>query len=126
MNDVQELMRSSAEDALKYSIDNFSVNLDYSIDSVGLVDDIIQEIGQGHILDQDLFTLSYIYGAYLGEVYKRKRQGEWTFVEETDSEPPQVFFKDGDKTFAFPSKVYHVLSKTHEESLIEYMKLLLR
>ncbi|RKF19640.1 hypothetical protein DBZ36_04010 [Alginatibacterium sediminis] len=121
MESIQTLMEESAQDAVNYANENYEVVLDYSFDSVKSADAIVQLLSDTVIDDQTMFTLSYIFGAYLGEVYRREREGEWLYVEATDSEPPQTFFKHGEKTFALPSKVYHVLNGSSDETLTEYM-----
>ncbi|WP_220721077.1 hypothetical protein [Agarivorans litoreus] len=125
MEGFQSLMEQAAKDAVDFSRENFDKDLDFTIDSILYVDEIVEKLSESNLEEKDAFTLSYIFGAYLGETYKRHRNGSWLFVEETDSEPPQTFLEDEGKTFAFPSKVYHALNKTADEKLHEYMTLLI-
>ena len=72
--ELNQLMADSAQNAIIASKDEFNIELDYSVDSVALIDDIIlcwiDKYKDQALEDQAVFTLCNIYGAYLGEIFK--------------------------------------------------------
>lgn len=115
-----QMMQESASDAVALSVEEYDVELDFNTDSVEKVDHLLATIATQPLNDKELFTYSYIYGAYLGEVFIRSFGGQWLYVSETNDEPPQCFVKIADNTIAFPSKVYHRLMGSEEQSLTDY------
>lgn len=117
---ITELMQQSAKDASSFAMQEYSIELNGSLESVALVSSLIQKLQASSLDDQQLFTLSYMFGAYLGEVYIREMQGAWLYEEETEDEPPQTFVVNGEYKIAFPSKVYHALVGSDPQELDEY------
>ncbi|WP_427979754.1 hypothetical protein, partial [Agarivorans sp.] len=118
--DIKKLMADCAKDAQNFAKQNYNFELKMAASSVPMVDEILSQIDGDDISDQDLFTLSYMLGAFLGEVFIREVGGHWIYQEETEEEPPQTFLKIGENTIAFPSKVYHALVGNSEESIQQY------
>ncbi|GDY27930.1 hypothetical protein AHAT_38200 [Agarivorans sp. Toyoura001] len=119
------LMAETAEDAVNFIESTSSERPDYSLTSLALVDQLIESLSTQHLDEKEMFTYSYMLGAYLGEVYKKQAGGEWLFIEETEDEPPQTFFKNGERSIAFPGKVYHALFGQEEITMSEYIEQLL-
>ncbi|BEU02823.1 hypothetical protein OAG1_16230 [Agarivorans sp. OAG1] len=117
---IQQIMQDSSQDAVSFAKERYNYDLDFSDSSVTLVNNIISGIDAISIDDKELFTLSYIFGAYVGEVFIKQVGGAWLFQEETEDEPPQTFVKINENTIAFPSKVYHLLIGTEDQALDEY------
>ena len=70
--ELTELMKASAQDAVVYAAEEHQALLDFSLDSLTKVDEILSELflrqqEQRHA-DDLLFTLSNVFGAYTGEV----------------------------------------------------------
>mgnify|MGYP006862893575 FL=1 len=68
--ELTELMKVTAQDAVVYSAEEHQVLLDFSLDSLTKVDEILSELflrqqEQRHA-DEVLFTLSNVFGAYTG------------------------------------------------------------
>jgi hypothetical protein len=115
-----QMMQASAKDAVVICSENYDLSLDYSVKSVEDIDQILVKIGQQTLDEKELFTYSYIFGAYLGEVFIRSFGGSWLLVAETEDEPPQTFVTLGNSTIAFPSKVYHMLQGNEDQPLADY------
>ena len=68
--ELETLMTESAQDAVGTSHEIFQIELDYSADSIALVDDLLLAfVAQYHdqaLEDEAVFTLCNIYGAYIG------------------------------------------------------------
>ncbi|GGB10500.1 hypothetical protein [Agarivorans gilvus] len=117
---ISELMKATAKDAIDFAANEFNVTLDYSEESVSLVQAIISKIDILSLDDNQLFTLSFMYGAYLGEVFIQHVGGNWLHIEESEDEPPQTFVAIGENTIAFPGKVYQALTSSDDQNLDEY------
>ncbi|MEE1672893.1 hypothetical protein SNR37_002304 [Agarivorans aestuarii] len=117
---IVELMQGTAQDAVTYAKETYQYQLDYSNTSISLVQSMLESIDSSKLSDEELFTIAYLFGAYIGEVFIKQVGGSWLYVEETEDEPPQTFLEYLDKTIAFPSKVYHFLLGSDDQSLDEY------
>lgn len=78
---LAEVMRGHAADAIA-SVHVF-IELDFSVDSLRVTEQLL-ELGRNGIEQSDtaLRTLATIWGAYVGEVLRRRWGGEWLFPEE--------------------------------------------
>ncbi|WP_157378558.1 hypothetical protein [Aliagarivorans taiwanensis] len=117
---ITELMKATAKDAIGFADQEYNVTLDFSEESVSLVQSIVASIDSLALDDNQLFTLSFMFGAYLGEVFIQRVGGNWLYLEETEDEPPQTFVAIGDSTIAFPGKVYQALLGSDDQALDEY------
>ncbi|WP_411991656.1 hypothetical protein [Agarivorans sp. DSG3-1] len=122
--EFSKLMADTAEDAISFIESTGSPRPDYSLGSLTQVDQLIKTLSEQHLDEKEMFTYSYMLGAYVGEVYKKEAGGEWLFIEETEEEPPQTFFKNAERSIAFPGKIYHALFG-QEETISEYIEQLL-
>ncbi len=88
-DDVSEQMRALAEKAVAFARDQHQMTLDYSEDSLQLVEGILSKLsadipkgffrrllGRGPTRNQ-IEAICQIMGAYVGEVIKRKWDGTW-------------------------------------------------
>lgn len=120
---LNQLMRESAEDAIRTSLEEFGLALDYSIDSIALVDRIILKFLDTYkdqaLEDKAVFTLCNIYGAYLGEAFKKLAGGQWQYNIQ-DEEAPSIMLMYQDKTFAFAGICYERLVNDSNVSVKRY------
>ena len=90
---------------------------------MGLVDDIllsfVDRYAEEALQDQALFTLCNIYGAYIGEVFRREVGGEWNFERQDDQEIVMVNYLD--KSFAFTGICYERLAVDNAVSVKKYL-----
>jgi hypothetical protein len=120
---LNQLMRESANDAIKTSQEEFALALDFSIESISTVDTIIRMFLE-HYKDQVLedkvvFTLCNIYGAYIGETFKKLAGGQWQYnIEKEDA--PSIMLMYQDKTFAFAGICYERLVNGSNVSVKRY------
>jgi hypothetical protein len=71
---VQYLAAEAVGDAAKHD----AVELDYSVDSIRKVDDILGKLHDRYVKDQSsvrVTPLAHIYGAYIGEAIRRSEPG---------------------------------------------------
>ncbi|MEQ3653593.1 MAG: hypothetical protein ABNH33_09740, partial [Glaciecola sp.] len=109
---LNQLMRDSANDAITTSQEEFNVQLDYSVDSVAQVDQIILQFLENYkeqaLEDKAVFTICNIYGAYIGETFRKLAGGQWQYnIENEDA--PTIMLIFNDKSFAFAGICYERL-----------------
>ena len=79
--DVIEEMKERAASAVEDARDKYSIELDYSSDSIEEVERILDKIHRQHreepIDNAELNRLKLKWGGYVGEVIKRLRKAEW-------------------------------------------------
>lgn len=122
--ELTELMKATAQDAVVYAAEEHQVLLDFSLDSLVKVDEILSELylrqqEQRHA-DDLLFTLSNVFGAYTGEVFIHHVGGEW-YHDQSTPDAPYICVHHNDKEFPFASLVYHQIAKTPNASLRNYV-----
>ncbi len=122
--ELNELMISSAKDAVSISQEEFNTELDFSVDSVKLVDALLVGYHAMHtdqeIQEEVAFTLAYAYGAYLGEVLKPLMDGEWIY-DETNQYAPNVLLRGKIADYPLASLCYNKLMNDQSLSLPTYV-----
>lgn len=121
--ELTELMIDSAQNAIATTLQEFNLALDGSEQSLQLVDDVILS-WLGRYKDQALeenavFTICNIYGAYIGEVFRQKVGGEWSY-DQSDPDAPYVVLNYAGNTYAFAGICYQRLVNDSQISVQQY------
>jgi hypothetical protein len=120
---LNKLMRDSASDAIKTSKEEFGIELDFSSESISLIDTIISKFldiyNDQALEDKAVFTICNIYGAYIGEVFRKLAGGQWQYNLQ-DEEAPSIMLMYQDKTFAFAGICYERLVNDNTVSVERY------
>jgi hypothetical protein len=120
---LDQLMRESADDAVKTSREEFAIELDFSAESISLIDAIILKFldtfNAQALEDKAVFTICNIYGAYIGEVFRTLAGGQWQYNLQ-DEEAPTIMLMYQDKTFAFAGICYERLVNDSNVSVQRY------
>jgi hypothetical protein len=121
---LTQLMEEAAQDAVNITKAEFNLTLDYSLVSVSLVDDVllsfVDRYAEQAKTEQAIFTLANIYGAYVGEVFRRQQPAQWLMQDEASS---TVVLQYGEKSFA--GICYERLVKDPNVSVMKYLALAL-
>ena len=125
-----EQMQAIADDAVRVAAEQFGTRLDFSGDSIAALEELLDELrasfkkdGDGqlalsHKTQQQISVASSLFGAYLGEVLRRRFGGEW--VVEPAPDAPVVALKIG-KEFLFPpTRVFQRLLEGAQQSVWDY------
>jgi len=124
--ELDQLMQQAASDAVDYAQQQFQQKLDFSTDSITQIDELIGQLAQRHrqkpLTDAEVFTLSNLFGAYLGLVFQKTVGGEWVY-HDADQQAPFTSLHYGNREYAFASVVYHKLTINPEVMLREYLRL---
>ncbi|QPG04356.1 hypothetical protein IT774_08700 [Salinimonas marina] len=121
--ELNTLMSESAKDATVVAQEEFNIELDYSQQSIALVDDLLLSfIGKYQdkaLEDSAVFTLCNIFGAYIGETYKQHAGGTWRY-DQTDPKAPFVVLDCKDRSYAFAGICYERLVNDSQISVKSY------
>ncbi|WP_100641006.1 hypothetical protein [Alteromonas facilis] len=110
--ELNALMADSAKNAVETTHKEFGIDLDGSPDSISQVDDVLlsflDKYQDSALEDQAVFTLCNIYGAYVGEVFKKSLGGEWRY-DVSDPSAPYVVLDYNNRSYAFAGICYERL-----------------
>ncbi|AEP30153.1 hypothetical protein [Brumicola nitratireducens] len=120
---LNQLMRESADDAIKTSREEFAIELDFSPESIASVDTVISKFLDTYndqaLEDKAVFTICNIYGAYIGETFRKLAGGQWQYNLQ-DEEAPSIMLMYQEKTFAFAGICYERLVNDSSVSVQRY------
>jgi len=126
--ELNKLMADTARDAVENADEQLSITLDYSPESIEHVDTIIHhylDSFRAETLDNKVvFTLCHMFGAYVGETYKKLVGGEWEY-DDSDENAPIILLHYQEKSFAFAGICYERLVKDSTISVKKYFDLAL-
>ena len=121
--ELEQLMKDSAQNAVNTALEEFDITLDFTPESVAVVDDILLSfIDKYHdkaLEDEAVFTICNIFGAYVGETLKRIIGGTW-FYDQSNPEAPYVLLEIGNKSYAFAGICYERLVNDSQVSVKVY------
>ncbi|HEV2295293.1 MAG TPA: hypothetical protein VGR35_15685 [Tepidisphaeraceae bacterium] len=93
---IAQVMQANAEQAVRHARDHFRSQLDYSPDSLERVDRIIDVLHvelpksllaralKGSAIDAEVWTMAKMWGAYVGETFRRECGGRWRTTPTVD------------------------------------------
>ncbi|MBT0586494.1 hypothetical protein [Alteromonas oceanisediminis] len=122
-SELDKLMQDSADNAVLTTENEFNLHLDGSVESIAIIDDVIlsflDKYQDSALEDQAVFTLCNIYGAYMGEVFKKCVGGTWHY-DTSDPKSPYVVMEFEDKSYAFAGICYQRLVNDSHISVKAY------
>ncbi|MGS2720544.1 hypothetical protein [Paraglaciecola aestuariivivens] len=121
--ELTEIMIDSAQNAITTTEEEFNILLDVTEQSIELVDEVILS-WLARYKDQALepnavFTICNIYGAYVGEIFRKKIGGNWNY-DESDPDAPYVVLNYAGNTYAFAGICYQRLVNDSQISVKNY------
>ena len=113
--DLGTMMEGYAQGAVELARKEFQQNLDFSSESVDVLDEILILVGESPELDLDFEVR--LWGSYLGEVLRRRYAGSWEMTQYPGGTVavPAVDVR-GSRLFPL-MKVYRRLTVGEEEDL---------
>ena len=113
--DLGAMMEGYAQAAADLARSDFGQKLDFTAESIDLLDDILVRVGESPELDIDFEVR--LWGAYLGEVLRRRYAGSWEMTQYPGgvAAVPAVELR-GSRLFPL-MKVYRRLTEGEEEDL---------
>lgn len=123
--ELEELMLDSARNAVITTREEFGDELDGSVDSIKVVDEVIlkwiNRYRDQALEDKAVFTLCNIYGAYVGEIFKNTVGGDWSY-DDSNPEAPLLLLEYGTHSYAFAGICYQRLVNDSQISIESYFK----
>jgi len=119
--EIAALMKQLAEDTVAWVRDSYEANLDYSEESIEIVERLLEELHNelprtetGELLGDESSTdtidaICNMVGGYFGETIKRHHGGEWT-INNLAAEQPMVCLQIGTVSLFPTAKVYKRLA----------------
>ncbi len=121
--ELLKLMSDTADDAIRIAKEEFDIELDFSAQSISKVDLSLQSFVNIYkdqaLEDKAVFTICNLFGAYVGETFRRIHGGAWIY-DDADKDAPNVFLSLGNSTFAFAGICYECLVNSSEVSVEDY------
>lgn len=129
---ISQRMGELAEAAVAFARERYQVSLDYSEQSVQEVERILDHLHRGlskrwmwvlrrKTRQRRIDYYSFLWGAYLGEVMRRRWGGKWT-METTATTLPTVTLKVGDGEVFPPAKVFKRLTQGTGDNVWAYFQ----
>lgn len=110
--EIEQLMQDTAADAVAVAKEEFNIELDYTKESVAKIDELLVSFLAKYrdqvLEDSAVFTLSNLFGAYAGEVFRKNYGGEWRY-DKSDPQAPYVLLEVGSRSYAFAGICYERL-----------------
>ena len=123
--ELDQLMQQSAADAVNFASEEHQIVLDYSLESLALVDDLLTTMArqqqQKPLSDAHMFALCNIFGAYLGQVFSSIVGGHWVH-QDADENAPYVSLNYNNREYPLASLVYHKVCKNADLSVADYVR----
>ena len=130
---INDMMEAYALDAVEFAKVNFSIELDYSNDSIEEVERIASQLfstipksffgklfkkGPGQ---REIESVCKMLGGYLGEVYRKNMPGNWAVNEELGA----IGINHEDRWLFPPAKVHKRLTNGEEDNLYSFFRVVL-
>jgi hypothetical protein len=121
--ELTQLMADSAQNAIVTTKEEFNLELDNSVKSIQLVDDVIlswiDKYKDMALEDNAVFTICNLYGAYVGEIFRHQVGGNWRY-DLSDPDAPHVLLDCAGKSYAFAGICYQRLVNDSQVSVKNY------
>ena len=122
--ELDNLMQQCAADAVQFASEEYQINLDFSLESLLLVDSLLSRLHevnrQQRFSDEHMFTICNIFAAYVGQIFISVVGGEWLH-QKADETAPYVSLNYNNREFPLASLCYHKISKDAHLSVREYI-----
>lgn len=124
--ELNELMKNSVTDAIAYIKEFHHQEIILDHDHLTIIDQILSKLAVEHsqtpISEKTIFTISTIFGAFIGEVFKNNIGGQW-FMDENLKNAPFIVLSYGGKSFPFASICFKKITETPDISICKYYAL---
>lgn len=132
---VNDMMEAYAQDAVDFARERFQINLDFSEDSLQQTEQILGKLHE--LLPQGFFAkllkrgpsdnqiqqMAKMWGGYVGEVIRRRWNGQWSRESKTQS-GAVITLHIGDTEIYPPAKVYKRFTLGSADNIRHYYQVL--
>ncbi|MBT1063618.1 hypothetical protein KJY73_08540 [Bowmanella sp. Y26] len=121
--ELASLMSDTAHNAVLTTREEFGIELDHSPQSVALVDVVIlkwlEKYQESALENNIVFTVCNLYGAYVGEIFRKLVGGSWHY-DQSNPEAPYIVLEYAGHTYAFAGICYQRLVNDSQISVKSY------
>jgi len=120
--ELNQLMKQLQGDAVVFAKNDYDLQLTSDVADISKVDTIIsalKERNSASFKDKELFTLSNVFGAYVGEVVRNAVGGSWLY-DTSDEQAPAVRLIIDSSDYPFASVIYQHLTGSPDVSIQDY------
>ena len=120
--ELNQLMKQLQGDAVVFAKNDYDLQLTSDVADISKVDTIIsalKERNSASFKDKELFTLSNVFGAYVGEVVRNAVGGSWLY-DTSDEQAPAVRLIIDSSDHPFASVIYQHLTGSPDVSIQDY------
>jgi hypothetical protein len=129
---VDDMMEAYSLDAVDFAREHFSIELDYSVESINKLEEILQrfheDVPRGFRKalrrgpsEDDKATFAKMWGGYLGEVIRRRWGGSWTIAQEGPM-AGSIVLTVQEIAMSPPARAYRRMMDGPEENVHVYVK----
>lgn len=127
--EIDDEARDAAEEAVSFAGDQLELELDYSEESVAIVESILEKVSL-LIIDEpqsersDLaWSYADIFGSYVGEVYRKHHGGSWGIAKVGQDKFPAVGNESTGDVFWPTVKAWQRLTSGAEHDVWNYYRI---
>lgn len=135
---ITDMMVAYAQDAVDHAQSSSGVSLDYSLDSIRSVEEILEKLhaglsrgfwakllGKGPT-QQDVDQVSKMYGGYMGEVFRRAGGGEWMLDTEIVPGQNTLCLQNGDQRIWPVAKAHKRITNGSADDVWVYSQVVMK
>ena len=128
LQQLNELMSDSVKDAISYIKHVNNEDVELNVSGLQELDRALVKLSQEHqstpLDDKVLFTVSTMFGAFIGELFKAQAGGQW-FMDETDPKAPFIVLNYAGRSYPFASVCFEKIVNDPDISVLNYFELAL-
>jgi hypothetical protein len=118
---LDAMMQAYASEAVRTASTQHGVKLDYSIDSVEALENILNALDMAK--ENDLEWLTRLWGSYFGEIFRRRYASEWVMSDYPGSQFAVPALDIGGSRIYPLMKVHRRLTMGSGESLTTFLQM---
>ena len=123
---IEQISKAYSLDAVDFSFDRFNVKLDFSENSIKHVESILDKLHQrflqDHPSDEQVLSISKMFGSYIGEIYRSNHGAEWGVVNQNADSFPGLRCSKNNSLFWPWGKVKSRIINGYENNVWDYYK----
>jgi hypothetical protein len=134
---MQQMMAAYADDAVNAARQMFSVELNYTPDSVQQVEFMLGELSRSvrrnwlqrlfrlGMTEDQTDTIAKMFGGYIGEIMRKDKGGTWQIIDSPTGEGNVIALVNGEDKIFPPAKAYKRLVNGKEHDVWLYFQVLM-
>jgi hypothetical protein len=124
---VAKMVAAYALDAVDAAQGNFKTTLDWSENSVTVVEGLLAKLHDSipsqKPPDDVVWSFAKMFGSYVGEVFRKNHGGEWGFIDDGQQKFPGIQWR-GNTLFWPWGRVHQRLLKGPAENVADYYRIM--